>query len=1108
LILSQFSLVRVFVLCIAFALATTFAHAQREDNTPADGAKPPTKLDVLDDLDTYFVPDKNGVLVPALPGFKYKELIRAYNIARGLADAQPDVPDFAIQSVTIDGQLVATHAALIMNVTLSTLEDGWIRVPLSMAGASISGNVTFTGDARWMIQYRSSDVDGGHILWINSVKDSEYKVTLKFVLPVQKLEDDIRLTIKAPVSPTCKTTVTFPSNVKTVDLLDLTEKPDLTDKPTTLVMQDRRITHTNNGGPIQLIGRTSVQATKSTPTVITATGDLKVSIKGTARLLDIDASLEMRSFGGEMTSFTILLPPKMEWSPTNVRDYTVEVLKEDGGAKQLLKVTLNKPTNGPVEIQLRASSAQGVALDQQVELGGFEVVEAVQQNGEINVTVDGDYLIDWSHNSSIVPADSVDGMGTRFEYISQPCSLKMRLRSKQRRIAVNVQHVVYLGAENANLVSTLKYQIEGVKTTLLMIDVEGWVIDRVIPDDLIDPEKLEAVKDVLQIPLSMQTQATAPGEIEIRIQAHLAVDNDDGNVDLLMPLVSADEQTPASIIIVPDDNVELNPTFESLGELLEETIIPQVELLTRQQSPLYFRALRGLSRGRFVGTIKQRSREVFADLTALTTIKDGLVTTTQSLEFGILYEPLDELILDVPAALHVAGKINYFLDGSPVNPTELSESLNNRTKRVAVDLFSAKRMGQRTLRVVHTMALPDSESSAQRQLHVPLVIPANGYVTKFLKNQVEFEVSQPLVAISIDERWAEPPYTTDTAPATRESRLTLAASVAVESVSLELATRIVETIQGTDVAMLWLQTWQVASKTRNRAVFRVMSTRRELEIQLPEKAVVDDAAVDGHRADYQTTSDGLQIVVKNMSRDSEHVIEVWYSYPDNSLRNGVVTQSPPTIVGVEQFKLFYWHLAIPQEYHVLGHAEDLTPELEWDWRGTHWGPRANRTEKELEQFFGATSQQTLPTATHQYLYSGYGNVPVVSVNTASRTNLMLMFSGIAMCVAFGLMYFPGTRNAFLIVGGVVVVVGLSILYPEAASLGIQASTLGIVLSMFGFLLAKYIGLQATSTVPHSGAHSAMDSKTVAGPVLYPAADPTATTATAPAGMVAPVEPKP
>jgi hypothetical protein len=119
-----------------------------------------------------------------------------------------------------------------------------------------------------------------------------------------------------------------------------------------------------------------------------------------------------------------------------------------------------------------------------------------------------------------------------------------------------------------------------------------------------------------------------------------------------------------------------------------------------------------------------------------------------------------------------------------------------------------------------------------------------------------------------------------------------------------------------------------------------------------------------------------------------------------------------------------------------------------------------------------------------------------------------MFSGIAMCVAFGLMYFPGTRNAFLIVGGVVVVVGLSILYPEAASLGIQASTLGIVLSMFGFLLAKYIGLQATSTVPHSGAHSAMDSKTVAGPVLYPAADPTATTATAPAGMVAPVEPKP
>ncbi|MFT5525494.1 MAG: hypothetical protein ACI9HK_003462, partial [Pirellulaceae bacterium] len=983
-----------------------------------------------------------------------------------------------------------------------TLEDGWIRVPLAMQSASIGGEVAITGDARWLIELQD-----GHILWINSTKDSEYKATLKFVVPVEKLDDDIRLTIQAPKSPSCKTTVNFPTNVKTVVFDD--SGPNQIDGDTfrPLAMQDHKVELTNTGGLIQLVGRTTAQAAKATSIVITATGDLKVSVVGTARLLDIEAKLEMRSFGGEMTSFSVQLPPQMEWSPTNVRDYTVEVLKDSGAGKQLLKVTLNKPTNGPVDIQLRASSAQGVALEQLVELGGFQVMEAVRQNGKIKVVVEGDYLLDWTHNFSIVPADSMDNMATQFEYISQPCSLKMRLRSKQRRIAVDAQHIVYLGAENANLVSTLKYQIEGVKVVELEIDLEGWVIDRVIPDNLVDPETLEEVKGILKIPLSMQNQALSPGAIEIRIQAHRAVNGDDGSVDLLMPLVTADEHSPASIVIVPDDNVELNPTFEASAELLEETIVPQVELLARQQTPLYFRTRRGQSRGRFAGLLKQRSREVFAELTAATTIKDGLVTTTQSLEFSILYEPLDELILDVPAQLHNDGKINYFLDGSPVNPTELTESLNNRTKRVAVDLFSAKRMGQRTLRIVHSLPLPGADPTGPQQLHVPLVIPANDYVTKFLKNQIEFEVSQPLVAISIDERWSEPPNSANTPPANRESRLTLAASDAVESVTLELATRIVETLQGTDVAMLWLQTWQGENKTRNRAVFRIMSSQRELQIQLPADSVVDDAAVDGHRADYQTTSEGLRIAVKNMSRDSEHVIEVWYSYPDDSLRKGLITQTPPTIIGVEQFKLFYWHLAIPKSFHVLAHAEDLTPELVWAWRGTYWGPRANRSEKELEQFFGASSQQTLPDATNQYLYSGYGNVPSVSVSTASRTSLMLSFSGFAMAVVYGLMYFPNTRNAFLIVAVVVALVALSILYPEAASLGAQAAVLGVALSMLGFILAKYIGIKAPKTaLSQSGVYPAMDSNTVAGPVLYPDADPTATTATA--RKIAPVEPKP
>ena len=88
------------------------------------------------------------------------------------------------------------------------------------------------------------------------------------------------------------------------------------------------------------------------------------------------------------------------------------------------------------------------------------------------------------------------------------------------------------------------------------MELPQWQLDEVGPENLVAVDAVAVDSSgLLSIPLKQESM----GQLEITVRAHRKVASDAKSLTLEMPHLRADSQSPAAMVILPDDDVELTP---------------------------------------------------------------------------------------------------------------------------------------------------------------------------------------------------------------------------------------------------------------------------------------------------------------------------------------------------------------------------------------------------------------------------------------------------------------------------------------------------------------------------------------------------------------------
>ena len=148
-----------------------------------------------------------------------------------------------------------------------------------------------------------------------------------------------------------------------------------------------------------------------------------------------------------------------------------------------------------------------------------------------------------------------------FEYFGQPSSLPVRVVARKTRLIVDPQYVYRVGPERTDLEARLKYAIRGARVFKLDLDLAGWEIDSVGPEEHVDLNSVvSSPSGTMTIPLLQPSI----GDLEADLQGSSAALPRTKTIEWMLPAPHADVLGPADVIIIPAENVDLTPQTDKL----------------------------------------------------------------------------------------------------------------------------------------------------------------------------------------------------------------------------------------------------------------------------------------------------------------------------------------------------------------------------------------------------------------------------------------------------------------------------------------------------------------------------------------------------------------
>lgn len=1092
--------------CALVGLATRASLAQAVES-PATETKPAAGKVQEVKPQVYYLKDKEGNLLP-VPDMTLEDFKRLYDLSQGL-NTEP--PAYSLRNAKITGSVRDGKAELDVELTIViTAKSGsWTRVPLRFNSSVLREPPKHDGQGEIFLDF---DPDAeGYVCWLKADNQSQHTLRCKFVSQVQELGAESRLPLVVPRATSGSLTLSVPEASAKARAIRRVEDIAL---DVTSQGGGSRIEMLGPSGEFQIAWRAGGGISQGARQTLEATGAAVVKLEGKRRVT-AETRLRMRSFGAPLESFVVRLPPGMRWVPLDQPGVQFSVLESEVDETsqkqiQIVEVRLANKTNGPIDVPLFAEYLRETgSTDQPIEVGGFEVVDAVKQRGTIELFVEGDQSAVWFEGANVHRIDDVSTTDprsvkpiARFEYDAQPYSLQVQVVPRKTRLTVEPLYIVYVENQQLRLDATLKYKVRGAKTFSLEHNFDGWTIDRVGPDTLVQSESLLPERiSPLTIPLIAAAVPTS-GEFEIKVQAHRDLPLDLRELRFDLPRPAGSNLTPGSLVVVPANNIDLTTRLADLQGLAPDPLPMNLALPPRQQTPQFYRELGGGTVARFSAGMDVRKRLVSVASSGDVRLDAARATVLQRLTYNIAYEPLRSVEIEVAKALWEAGQIQAQLDGAalPVTlvPPDSEKPLADESRvLVRVDLLE-DRIGRLELEVQYASTLPQL-GEAETEVDLPLALPyIDGAPAK--SSQVLNVTHDERISLEAsDEAWTisqplQPPATQE--PVTLWRHASGAASV-----PMTLALRAASSAGLIAVDQAWVQSWIAGDRRQDRAVFRVASAADRLRLQMPPQVRDADlvVAINGRRVGRRLLDpEGiLTLELPNSQQATSSVIELWYEVPLEMTPAGVLQLEPPAINGAGEARRAYWQIVMPGSQHLLSGPTNLAADMQWQWVGTHFGRVGRLSQAELERFSGASLQTDLPQSANAFLFSSFGSLPKIEIRVASRRTVLLMCSGLVLVAGLALLYLPALRHPLMIMLLGVGVAALTLWNPDGAILVAQAAVAGLGCALLAQLLKSLYGRRSVQGVSlRSPSPSAIEGRSTEPHVRYEPGS-QATTATAP-----------
>ncbi|MEX0867127.1 MAG: hypothetical protein WD030_07200 [Pirellulales bacterium] len=1024
--------------------------------------EPPAEIEEVGP-ETFYLRDDEGNLVP-LPGkWTFEEFHKLLD-RQEQADRPEEGPAYSLRKLSALATGEHDRVRIELRLEIVQSRGGWVRVPLRMPKAILRDVPRHEGPGEVLVEY--ADEQTGFIAWINGEPRDVHIVTCELLIPVETIGEERRWQWHLPSAATSEMTLTVPlkdAQVETAPGGKATGSKTVGDATETRFQGLTGLT--------RFSWRPADHAVRLSARTLEASGSCLVRLeRGYVRS---EMTLTLRSFGAPFDRFTVRLPPGAQLvSETIAGGVIANAASDANGAEsqgRLYEVKLSQPQTGPLDVRLVTERAQSIAGDpEEIELAGFDVLEAVRQFGHVAVQLEGDWQVLWGESTNARRVETWPGslpsmdVLAGFEYFGQPFSLPAKVISPPTRIAVEPEYAVYVAAEEMRLDSRIQYRVAGAKVYDLVFDMADWEADsiRVDPASLVNLDALVVDEGgLLRIPLKQPMR----GDFEIRLSATRSLAADVDRVAVSLPRPEATSHSAALLAVIPADNVALGADADAAIELASTQLAPRFALPTSQQQTLLYRADNPTAR--FEADFEVLERQLAVDSATQVVLGDSGIGLSQRWDYNVLHVPLQSITLKVPPSLRGAASLKLLVDEQPVDAGKVLTGNGGFRETISVPL-DKPRLGKFSIRFDAELPLEASLSETATEINLPLATVLTGNVAS---TDLELTVQPELTADVAEGNWTQAPSETSAGAARHFST-----AKAAESLTLIVRRLPERSRRGLSVDRAWVRTWFSDRARHDRAVYRFRTSLESFNVGLPggiephQVQVVLDGATVPSVAD---NNGALRIDLTNTD-ESVHTLELLYQWNGQGARFAEEIELPRLPEGswIDQQ---YWQVVLPRNTHLLTASQDCTPIYRWGWRLLGFGRQPLLRQDDLADWVGVAPGAPIPDNSNQYLFARFAGGAAPRLNTVDRSWIVAVAGGGVLLVGMLLAWMPMLRHPLVILATLLGLLAVGFLYPEPVLVAVQVGAVGLALLLLAMFLRRY-------AAPDVGATFAADSSSSSG----------------------------
>jgi hypothetical protein len=1088
--------------------------SRADSNKPA---KPTTDRVQYVGPDVYILLDAAGRPQP-MPGMSYEDFLAAWK-QMNQAKSSDSKPRFTIESIHFAGETRGQRAELNFQTTIQLLADGPAEVSLGLVGAVLQGKPTFTGEApnrdaldtataspKPNEEYLTYDPDhGGFAARVVGKSGERRIIDFRIIVPLAHDGSETTLPINCPKALSSQLDLkvdTATSDVRAVGGV-VTRQESTADGGT-------KISVSGPAGLFRLAWQTASADAPAMTSILNAYSAIHVTIDG--RGIRTDARLTVRSFGGSFDQFRVRLPVGAQLIPGRTDStagtdakYRVRVEPEitpttsKEARRQIAVVELAEKQQGPVIVDL-STELSGAPIDpgQETNLAGFEVIGAIRQFGDVALNVADDWQARWNLGSSVRQVDPNDldsilqafNPTAAFQFDRQPWALKVRTTPRQLRVNAVPTFKLECLQDESRLNMRVTYQVYGARAMEFRIDLNGWETtgDEIESGGLIDQDRVEVTREgVLVLPLAQASSRRA--EILLSLRRPVLHDNS-RLLEIPLPFPIADSVGTGELFVRAAPDLELVPDLSSSIGIAAITAATTAESSSDSTAAeLRYRTLQPAVT--FVADRTNRAREAVTQSVSQIEIDEDFATIDQRIDYTVRYEPVTELVFEVPNDLSPETQNLEFQlltaspsaakaeDATPLHVTvgddEYAAAAQSGSQQIRIMLLQPH-IGRFAVRIRYRQPRP-SLGAADVLWMIPLINPDDCRVNS---NQVVLHAPRGL-AVALETDASETSWKSMAAQGESNSpNSSQSYSADASELYLPLTVRYgrSDTSSLLTVERVWVQSWFANDVRQDRAVFRFRTNGSQATVELPPESVSNEieVLVDHQPAEVLSRASGRLVVRMPLPRStppaegaasfSEHTLEL---RSRQQIRNSLFTRhrlTPPQIEGATALSQVYWQIVLPGDESIVAAPQQLVSASQWQWLGSFWGLAPVVTQPDLEHWTNSSEQPPPPVSQTQYLYTGLLPVASIELVTAPRWLLVLGASGAVLVAAFAWIYVPAMQRRWILAAAAVLLIAATVTYPTAALLLAQASLLGLVLSVVALVLQKVFARTARPVLSH------------------------------------------